>query len=325
MKKRVFCLFLCLILVCCQAEIIALADNRNAIVYYAVGSKSAYRYHARSDCPGLSRSTVGEITLEEAVLRGLSPCSRCHPPAADFEIEVTPKPVPEQSVSSTSRSYTSDNRDNLTRELPEHSEYSLSPVLTAPPTASSLQSPTNSRKRRSLSFSDIMTIIPICSIPVLGLFLWIVGKVEDFKSKKKKELEHQQWLVDKKKYEDQYLGKSTLDLCGAPPDCYVDKDGYPCSKNKPELWWGDGYSFLTLSNGKGVIHRPECRVCRSKRLNLVDYNPAHYFGYKKHPFYIKPYSLHPCGYCSPVMPDLSWYREYLRIKAIRDKYEIPEP
>ena len=64
-KKRFLALLLCLVLFN-SFTLVAFADNRDLIVYYAVGSSSAYRYHARSSCPSLTRSTVGEITLEEA-------------------------------------------------------------------------------------------------------------------------------------------------------------------------------------------------------------------------------------------------------------------
>ncbi len=90
--KRFLCLFLCFVILSLSFVPIAYADNRDLIVYYAVGSKSAYCYHKKPDCPSLSRSTVGELTLEEAASRGYTPCSRCHPPAPDFEVLATPRP-----------------------------------------------------------------------------------------------------------------------------------------------------------------------------------------------------------------------------------------
>ena len=96
MYKRLMCVLLFVFLLTLQKSA-SFADNRELIVYYAVGSSSAYRYHSRSTCPSLSRSTVGEFTLEEAVSRGYSPCSRCDPPTADFDISVTPRPKTERS------------------------------------------------------------------------------------------------------------------------------------------------------------------------------------------------------------------------------------
>lgn len=104
MYKRLMCVLLFVFLLTLQKSA-SFADNRELIVYYAVGSSSAYRYHSRSTCPSLSRSAVGEFTLEEAVSRGYSPCSRCDPPTADFEISATPKPIPEKSAPAMSRSY----------------------------------------------------------------------------------------------------------------------------------------------------------------------------------------------------------------------------
>lgn len=81
--------FLILFLPCLSAD----ADNRSFPVYIAVGSKSAYRYHASENCSSLNRSTVEEVTLEDAAMRGFTPCTRCHPPAPDFDITVTPRPI----------------------------------------------------------------------------------------------------------------------------------------------------------------------------------------------------------------------------------------
>lgn len=92
MVKRSFCFLLALVLLTSAFSVVAFADNRDMIVYYAVGSKSAYRYHSTPDCPGLSRSTPGEITLEDAARRGYTPCSRCNPPAPDFDVSATPRP-----------------------------------------------------------------------------------------------------------------------------------------------------------------------------------------------------------------------------------------
>ncbi|MBQ7435033.1 MAG: hypothetical protein IJV51_04440 [Oscillospiraceae bacterium] len=93
--------FLCLLvfLLICSLSLSALADNRDLIVYYAVGSSSAYRYHASANCSSLSRSTVGEITLYEAASGGYTPCTRCHPPTPDFEVSATPRPETESTGS----------------------------------------------------------------------------------------------------------------------------------------------------------------------------------------------------------------------------------
>ena len=105
MFKRLVAMVLLLFLILSLFPLAAFADNRDLIVYYAVGSKSAYRYHAKANCLSLSRSTVGEITLEEAARLGYTPCTRCNPPAPDFDVEATPRPESSGSSSSSSHSH----------------------------------------------------------------------------------------------------------------------------------------------------------------------------------------------------------------------------
>lgn len=110
--------FLLLLALLLAIPVIAFADNRGLIVYIASGSSSAYRYHARADCSSLSRSVVASLTLEEAASRGFSPCSRCNPPAPDFEVA-----IPTQTPISSNGYYQSSTRSADWRE-PEGSSTS---------------------------------------------------------------------------------------------------------------------------------------------------------------------------------------------------------
>lgn len=116
--KRTTALLLLLALLL-AIPVVAYADNRGLIVYIASGSSSAYRYHARSDCSSLSRSVVASVTLEEAASRGFSPCSRCNPPAPDFEVTVPTKSPTASSgfnetrASTSSRTPTINSRNSI--------------------------------------------------------------------------------------------------------------------------------------------------------------------------------------------------------------------
>lgn len=329
-KKRVFSLLLCLLLLFSFFPLSAFADNRDLIVYYAVGSKSAYCYHARATCPSLSRSTVGEITLEEAASRGLSPCSRCHPPAPDFDVSATPKPTvtpgPSRSPKPTASS---------------------SPSLPV----SSAQSRSSSDKSSGFTVTGEFIEIIVWALFGLGVSIyWLKGKLEDRKvqknraaeeKKRQNERETPKYVCNNARqeapispgpakvecilyrdpaeeltseplpsdYEKESLEPENAPSVSLKPDnCFIGEDGLPACKDGPERW-GDGYTFYMTASGR-MYHTRYCKVGLRSPFHAVNAYDAK-TGYR---YYDGPHYYKPCSYCNPVLPDLSWYEEYQKLK-----------
>ena len=103
MKKRLFALVLIALLLCVLVCPAFASSNGDTIVYR---TRTGECYHTGS-CAYLRSSKI-EITLADAVARGLRPCSRCSPPryleetAAKSEPEPTSAPTRSSSRASTS-------------------------------------------------------------------------------------------------------------------------------------------------------------------------------------------------------------------------------
>ena len=328
-KKRFLALLLCLVLFN-SFTLVAFADNRELIVYYAVGSSSAYRYHARSSCPSLTRSTVGEITLEEAAALGLTPCSRCHPPAPDFEVSAIPRSNtndggsnPTWSTSSFPSASPSSFQPYTPQPTFERTEPpSFSPFPSLSPVEGSSHTPRSATSTRSRSSSKskpfafgnplFLGAVLVFLAIAYGVYSWASTKIEKAKAKKRRAAEEQQrlleWSINRPKYLAEYGQKPIAELCHMPEDCYV-KDGLPACKHGIGTW-GDGYTLYVTYSGKSY-HRAGCSRIRSKYTREI--NACRIQGYS------------PCSTCCPQLPPMIWYIEYRKIMRIREEYNIEEP
>lgn len=181
------------------------------------------------------------------------------------------------------------------------------------PSDNSYSAPASSKASpffQKLVKKHLFTVIAFFFIFIVLPALHIWNKVEERRKAKaeviRKQREHEQWLADKAKYTELYGGKTLLALSGTPPDCNVGHDGLPAANHGSEKW-GDDYTFYASGNSP-VFHRRECyhakylsptNACKIKRRR-------------------------PCSVCHPVLPDLSWYGRYLRIKEIKEKYQIDQ-
>lgn len=132
-------------------------DDGTVIVYV---TRTGEKYHS-SDC-GYLRSKI-EITLEEAVSRGYSRCSRCNAPVYTGETPVKP------TVSSTQSHYSS-------------SGSTISSKYT-------VQKQTTTDEEKSTSFWEVIIgiIIFVLLYPLWGSFLlFVINYVRDKKAKKEK-------------------------------------------------------------------------------------------------------------------------------------------
>ena len=292
----------------CAITVFACADNRDLQVYIASGSSSAYRYHARANCPSLSRSTVAETSLGDATQQGYTACARCHPPEPDFDVTATPRPIVESGVSDST--YT------------QRSIYELPSSSTVRSSAGNSESKGGKAKSSTESFRFS---IPLALGSIVILIMAVIIRSTILERKAQKSREHQQqeerkqWEQDRSKYLHQFGAFSTLELSKAPKNCYVGEDGLPAC-NIGESKWGDGYTVYMTGRGK-AYHCPSCRVFNSNNAFPVNVYHAK-TGCRR---YHGEHSYYACSYCHPSLPDLTWYEKYLEIRRIRKKYEIPEP
>lgn len=361
MRKRVSVLLLICCLVCFLAPIV-FADNRDTIVFIASGSSSAYRYHARSSCPSLSHSVVAEITLEEAARRGFTACSRCHPPKLDFDVSATPRPKTEGggsgSSSSSRRMYQSQSFASSST-VPDGSTTMVSP---SNPSSKSTSHKIPAEFIFFLAF--IAGCYIVIHVIVKRRERKAKEERQRLEQEKREKEAHDKWLEEKKtkeaerkaaqekqeeimrkrldewqkqhderrrkeeedrrsrreaferkkqEYLDLYGGRSTLECCSAPPFCFIGEDGLPACKDGLAIEkWGYGYTFYKTPSGK-VFHSPDCKYARRHDAIPVNAHDA------------KHHIIYSCGYCRPVVPDLTWYDRYRQIKTLRERYGIPEP
>jgi len=335
LRKITSCILLVLLLLC-AVTISVSADNRDLLVYIASGSSTAYRYHARANCPSLSSSVVAELTLEEAAQRGFTACSRCHPPQPDFEVKVTPRPVtPGGGWGGTY----------------------IRPTASPRPAAESKE------KSSSVPFRFNIPLAIVCALVIYAFVVHRTLKKEEekqrleqekqrrlkeaeekakqeriavedkpraekaqeeaqryFAEQKREAEEHRKeqhrkrreaWEKKKQEYEKEYSDRTTLECSGAPSGCAVGDDGLPYDDTRIK-YWGTAYTFYRTPSGK-TYHTYKCRYAKSSSAMPINAYNALRSG------------LYSCAICCPKLPDLTWYAKYLEIKSIRKKYGIPEP
>lgn len=125
----------------------------------------------------------------------------------------------------------------------------------------------------------------------------------------------QRWLEEKQEYTKLYSGKSLYTLSAPPPGCFVGaRDGLPANIRGDEKW-GSEYTFY-VSSGGSAFHRPGCRYA-------ADMRPINAYVLR----YLPPQGRlrRPCSVCHPVLPDMAWYKEYLRLQSLVKKYDLPVP
>lgn len=147
-------------------------------------------------------------------------------------------------------------------------------------------------------------------------------KIEQEKQRRIAEEEKKLFAAEKEKYQKQYGNVSTLSASDAPPSCFVGGDGLPAVSDKSGEKWGKDYTFYISSSGK-CFHKKTCRYVSStlsREINAATIARRDFYG-----FYRGNYDYSPCSFCRPVLPDMKWYKKYMDIQAIREKYDIPEP
>lgn len=108
---------------------------------------------------------------------------------------------------------------------------------------------------------------------------------------------------EKERYTALYSGKSLQELAPVPPGVEIGADGLP--KVKGAKGWGKKFTVYISPKGKRYHKKRGC--CGATA-------PVH--------IWEAGYRMSACSKCCKDLPDLEWYREYVRIKGIREKYGI---
>lgn len=108
--------------------------------------------------------------------------------------------------------------------------------------------------------------------------------------------------IEKARFTEMLSGESLLDLAGAPSGVEIGPDGLPKDIEYPG--WGPHFTYYTAQKGT-------CFHCKAGCSGA--YRPIHL---------VKTHGLQPCSRCNPKPMPTEWYDEYLRLKAIKDRYGI---
>jgi len=133
-----------------------------------------------------------------------------------------------------------------------------------------------------------------------------VGVYYAYRSEKKHKEDKRKW-ADEMKAHDEYVimygGKDISGQVNMPNDTEIGDDGLPREKNSKQ-YWGDKYTFYTSRTGM-YFHK-------TKGCNRHATIATHAY---------RTYELIPCRKCDPVIPDLSWYQDYIDIIQIKDQHK----
>ena len=206
-------------------------------------------------------------------------------------------------------------------------------------------------KKPKLRFIDVVGIIARFALAGFALFMFIGLPIEEARKRKKDremwekkrmeeeaerkrlaaekaeqeklavEAERRKFLAEKAEYTKLYGNVSTAVAAGAYEDCYLDENGLPATAlNLGDELWGHEFTFYVTYAGKRY-HTRTCKV-------IIGHDVFQKNAYTLAPI-VSKYGTHqkylPCPYCDPVLPDMQWVSKYKEIKAIREKYDIPEP
>lgn len=129
-------------------------------------------------------------------------------------------------------------------------------------------------------------------------------KQKEYEQQEKLRQEREKFEQEKQYYTNIYGGKPIEEFVNIPPHIMIGDDNLPREKTAKEYWGDDLTIFITKNGNK--YHRATCQ-------------------YGNYPYNIYRLSSYysPCSKCKPIdIPDKSWYNEYLRIQAIKEKYQI---
>ena len=169
------------------------------------------------------------------------------------------------------------------------------------------KSGTNANK---ISLGKIVLIIIATVVPLFLIVRLVILKLIERKHEKERRIrEEQEFLKEKRIMTQQYGGRPISDFVEIPSDSEIGEDNLPRIKNTTQFW-GIKYTFYLSSTGK--YHYSNCAYAKHK-------TPVNAYTIKRYR------SLSSCCHCKPNLPNMDWVDEYLRIKAIKERYHIDTP
>lgn len=134
---------------------------------------------------------------------------------------------------------------------------------------------------------------------------YLQKEMERLRLETEQELEYQR---QKARFSKLYSGKTLEALSLAPINSTVNKEGLPvnigisCTEE-----WGPDYTVYVTESGKAYHRYPRCRCVIQIPLNI---------------YVAKKRAYHPCAFCQPPAPDLSWVETFIHIRDIKRTYGI---
>lgn len=151
------------------------------------------------------------------------------------------------------------------------------------------------------------SIITLSLIAVVCIIRFLIPKLKERKREKERRIrEEQEFLKEKTIMTQRYGGRPISDFVEIPPDSEIGSDDLPRSKHATKFW-GLIYTFYVSSTGK--YHYSNCSYAKRK-------TPMNAYVLKNHSCFS------PCEHCKPELPDMNWVDEYLKIKTIKERYNI---
>lgn len=273
------------------------ADGNGDVHVWVTTSDKATKYHDEKHYSGRDRI---ELTLEEAIIQGYEKCQVCNAP------KYTGTAKPEQDR----KEYSGGGNKNKNNSIqPTPSVAANSPTVSKENQAKEINTKEASNNSTYANYA-------IGGAVVLGTLGYLSQrKKRKTEAEKKEEIriaqkrredafKAKEWQRKHEEYYKLYANKEPIDLVNKPNDAFI-KNGLPATKGKRVY---GKYTVYVSKTGSCFHMNPHC--AGNGNLFISNY----YYQYNKK----------MCKKCvKGNLPEIQWYKDYLKIKNIKSKYKIP--
>lgn len=288
-------------MIVCAPRTVSADGNGNVHVWV---TEKGTKYHDAEHYQNRYRT---EMTLEEAIIDGYEKCLNCKAPVYTG----TAKPVKDRKEYPGGGNNSKNNSIQSTPSKTTNSAENNS----IPPTVSK-DNQVKEVSTKEPSDNSSYANYAIGGAVVLGTLGYLsqrkkrkieAEKEEEIRiAQKRKEeaLKAEEWQRKHEEYYKLYANKDPIDLVDKPNDAFI-KNGLPATKGK--RIYGK-YTVYVSKTGRCFHMNPHC----AGNGNLFFSN--YYYQYNKQ----------MCKKCvKGNLPEIQWYKDYLKIKNIKSKYKIP--
>lgn len=260
------------------------SDNGDTIVYR---TNTGECYH-RHGCSYLRRSCI-EITLREAVERGLRPCSRCSPPRYNGEIPSKSSSVARTEQSKSEQASSSSNTNTKTKSDGSTNTKSV---------ISSKES--KEQRKRTIKLWGVGIAGVVVFVTAAGLFTKnAIFKKRAEEERRKKET---QFLAEKQAFLARLNGRTIREAAGVPNQLKL-VNGLPIDNNDAPF---GSFTVYRSINGRCFHDKKGC--CSASF-------PMHYFE-------ARPWLSSCSKCCVKHRATPQWYFEYQSLKKQAEMFHI---